>query len=73
MLKIMMTSGVLMTLIGCASLPSEQQNTQTYLKNQNIRENTSNMSEFDKQRYYSEHHLGPVPAQPNYNQNRNRH
>ncbi|QIO06210.1 hypothetical protein [Acinetobacter shaoyimingii] len=70
MLKIIITSGFLLSLIGCSSLPSEQENMDTYLKNQSIRENTANMSEFEKQRYYSEHHLGPIPAQPNYKKNR---
>lgn len=64
MFKIILTSSVLVTLIGCVSLPSTEENNKTQINNQTIRENTANMSDFDRQKYYTDNNLGPVPVKP---------
>lgn len=71
MLKMLLAVCTLTSLYGCATTPLSDADLQEYNRKQSVHRDTANMSEFDKQQFYTEHNLGPVPAQPLSRPNRN--
>lgn len=61
--KFIFTFMIFSTLTACANQPLEQKHLEEFDEKRMIERNTLNMSEFDKQKYYTDHNLGPVPAQ----------
>lgn len=71
MLKIALVTLVLTSFYGCAMTPLPDSYIEEYNRKQSLQHNTNNMSDFDRQQFYTHHNLGPVPAQPVIKPNRN--
>lgn len=56
-------------LISCANHPTEEQRSKDDIRYAEMKDNTVNMSEYDKQRYYTEHNLGIYKPIPDVKQN----
>lgn len=83
MLKLLFTALCLTQLVGCASSYMSEANIEdAYVQDNAARKqfakyeanrDTSYMSQYDKQKYYADRDLGPIPVQPNYNRPNNPH
>ena len=63
--KILTSFVIISSLTACAVHSVQQSDLAKYDQKLMIDRNTLNMSEFDKQKYYTDHNLGPVPAELN--------
>lgn len=64
MLKIALTALILSLFSGCAMTSMSDEEVRELTRKQMIHQDTSNMSQFDMQKYYADHNLGPVPFTP---------
>lgn len=64
MLKIALTALMLTIFSGCAMTSMSDEDVRELTRKQMMHQNTSNMSQFDMQKYYADHNLGPVPVMP---------
>lgn len=63
MYKIMLSVAMLTTLSACHLISFPETDLEEYNRQKTINQHTANMSEFDKQQYYTEHNLGAVPSE----------